>query len=292
MSNRFRRATKPARHAILRAFGLEKEQVFVISFPKSGRTWLQFMLGEYITRYYGLDVKNVIALKDYTKHLEGVPRIRFSHDDRPQWKTPEELETRKAKYSHGRVILLARDPRDMLVSSFFEKTKRMPARKSTRPQFEGTIHDFVYNRLGGIDSIIAFYNIWARSMDVPRDFKLVKYEALRSTPRETLIEILGFVGMPKINDTILDKVLELGDINRMRKMEADSASGSHTLRRTDPKVGNAFQTRAFQPADPDDPETFKVRKGKVGGYVDYLDEKEIEYLENKIKTELDPVFGY
>ena len=44
--------------------------------------------------------------------------------------------------------------------------------------------------------------------------------------------------------------------------------------------------------DPTDPETFKVRKGKVGGYVDYLDAKEIEYLDNKIEADLDPIFGY
>jgi hypothetical protein len=51
-------------------------------------------------------------------------------------------------------------------------------------------------------------------------------------------------------------------------------------------------TRAFQPADPNDPETFKVRKGKVGGYVDYLGEEEIALLGRKIRDELDPEFGY
>ncbi|MEA2094015.1 MAG: hypothetical protein U9P11_05560, partial [Pseudomonadota bacterium] len=101
-----------------------------------------------------------------------------------------------------------------------------------------------------------------------------------------------FIGLPEINEQILDAVLELGNIDKMRKMEADAARGSHTLRRTDPQVDSAFLTRAFQPADPTDPETFKVRKGKVGGYVDYLDAKEIEYLDNKIEADLDPIFGY
>jgi hypothetical protein len=292
MSSRIRRAIKPVKQAIRRAAGIEREQVYVVSFPKSGRTWLQVMLGEYITRYYGLDVKNVIALKDYTKHLEEIPRIRFTHDGRPQWKTADELDTDKSRYQHQRVIMLVRDPRDILVSSFFEKTRRKPARRSNRPLFKGTIHDFVYNETGGIDSIIAFYNIWACSRDIPRDMKCVKYEKLRREPRETLSGILSFIGLPEINEQILDAVLELGNIDKMRKMEADAARGSHTLRRTDPQVDSAFLTRAFQPADPTDPETFKVRKGKVGGYVDYLDAKEIEYLDNKIEADLDPIFGY
>jgi hypothetical protein len=115
---------------------------------------------------------------------------------------------------------------------------------------------------------------------------------LRSSTRETLTDLLTHLGIDKINEQILDAVLELGDINKMRRSEAESAQGSHALRRTDPRAGNAFQTRAFQPANPDDPESFKVRKGKVGGYTDYLGEKEIEYLDNKIRAELNPVFGY
>jgi hypothetical protein len=78
----------------------------------------------------------------------------------------------------------------------------------------------------------------------------------------------------------------------MRKMEAQSARGAHDKPRSDPEAESAFMTRAFQPADPDDPETFKVRKGKVGGYVDYLGEAEIEFLGRKIREELDPEFGY
>jgi hypothetical protein len=188
--------------------------------------------------------------------------------------------------------MLVRNPRDILVSSFFEKTRRKPARRSDRPKFEGTIHDFVYNKTGGIDSIIAFYNIWSCSRDIPRDMKCVKYEKLCSEPRETLIGILSFIGLPEINEQILDEILEPENIDRMRKIEADTARGTHTLRRTDPQVDSAFLTRAFQPVDPTDPENFKVRKGEVGGYVDYLDAKEIEYLDNKISAELDPIFGY
>lgn len=292
MSSSLRKTIKPAKRAIRRSLGLLGDEVTVISFPKSGRTWLQVMLGEYITRYFGLKVQNVLALKQYTKHLREIPRIRFAHDDRPQWKLPGQLGADKSFYRDQRVVLLVRDPRDILVSLYFEKTKRVPARRSDRPMFTGTINEFVYYELGGIDSMITFFNNWARSRGVPRDFKILKYEDLRRDTRGTLIDMLAYLGMGKINEQILDDVLEQSDISQMRKKEADSARGSHALRRTDLNAGDAFQTRAFQPADPSDPESFKVRKGKVGGYVDYLDDKEVEYLNRKIREELDPLYGY
>ncbi|MGD2056198.1 MAG: sulfotransferase domain-containing protein [Gammaproteobacteria bacterium] len=292
MSSRLRRSLKPVKKSIRRTLGIQKPEVTVISFPKSGRTWLQLMLGEYITRYYRLNVRNVIAIKQYTKHIEGIPRIRFAHDDRPQWKQPGEIKTGKSAYRHQKILLLVRDPRDILVSLFFEKTRRVPARRSDRPEFKGSIDEFVYHKTGGIDSIITFYNSWAANREVPEDFRIVKYEDLRHATRATLIEILTFIGLPEIDEGIVDQVLELGKIEKMRKREATSARGAHTLRRTDLGAGDAFETRAFQPANPDDPESFKVRKGKVGGYADYLGEKEIEFLNSRIREDLDPVFGY
>jgi len=292
MSSSLRRSLKSAKRRAQHALGISRDEVTVISFPKSGRTWLQVMLGEYITRRYGLEVKNVMALKEYTKHLEGVPWIRFAHDERPQWKMPGQLKQDKSEYRDQRVVLLVRDPRDILVSLYFEKTKRVPARRNDRPEFKGSINEFVYYELGGIDSIITFFNNWANSRDIPRDFKIVKYEDLRRDTRSTLIDMLSYLGLEPVNEHILEKVLELGDINKMRAREAESASGSHSLRRSDPQAGDAFETRAFQPADPSDPESYKVRKGKVGGYVDYLESPEIEFLNRKIREELDPVFAY
>ena len=292
MSNSMRRSLKPYKKAVLRSLGLQKQELTVISFPKSGRTWLQVMLGEYITRHYKLDVKNVIATKQYTKHLAGIPRIRFAHDFRPQWSAPEKLHTNKSMYAHQKIVLLVRDPRDILVSSFFEKTKRKPAKRGGKPRFAGTINEFVYQNIGGIDTIIAFYNNWLKNQDIPDAFKIVKYEDLRGNTRETFIDILKYVGFSEIDEKILDEVLDLGKIEKMRKMEAESARGAHSSRRTDPNAESAFMTRAFQPADPNDPETFKVRKGKVGGYVDYLGKEEIAYLTKKINDDLDPVFGY
>jgi hypothetical protein len=41
-----------------------------------------------------------------------------------------------------------------------------------------------------------------------------------------------------------------------------------------------------------DDETYKVRRGEIGGYVDYCDEKTIDYMNDLIKKELSANYGY
>jgi hypothetical protein len=76
---------------------------FVISFPKSGRTWLGVMLDD-------LEV-----------------RARYSHDGSDhRLRLPlSELRADKAQYAGATVLLMVRDPRDTVVSGYFQVTRRL-----------------------------------------------------------------------------------------------------------------------------------------------------------------------
>ena len=52
-----------------------------------------------------------------------------------------------------------------------------------------------------------------------------------------------------------------------------------------------FQGGALQPCDARDPDSFKVRRGKVGGYVDYLGAADVAFLDREVER-LDPRYGY
>ena len=47
-----------------------------------------------------------------------------------------------------------------------------------------------------------------------------------------------------------------------------------------------------QAKDVNDPNTFKVRKAKVGGYRDYFDDGQVAELEEMVNSRLLPAFGY
>ncbi len=48
----------------------------------------------------------------------------------------------------------------------------------------------------------------------------------------------------------------------------------------------------FAPADPQDPESFKMRRGEIGGYKRYLSAADVEYVEERIRRNLPSFFRY
>ena len=85
----------------------EKPRRVFISYPKSGRTWLRYILTE----------------------LQLTDEVRFHHDafefndgSRPAHNFDE--EARLKKYARDRIVLLRRDPRDVMVSLFYQITGR------------------------------------------------------------------------------------------------------------------------------------------------------------------------
>jgi len=53
-------------------------------------------------------------------------------------------------------------------------------------------------------------------------------------------------------------------------------------------ISYEFQSKKLRPRDSHDEESFKVRKGKVGGYVDYLDPDDRAFVERVIRELGDP----
>lgn len=249
----------------------QTDAVFLISYPKAGRTWLRLLLGKMLAGHFKLDAElsDMMALDHLASLDSRVPLVEPRHDDYPQLKTPEEIVTDKSEYSGSRIIFLTRDIRDLAVSAYFHMTKR-------RSRFSGSISEFLHCPRGGVETMIRFHNVWADQKDVPAGFLHVRYEDLHADAPAQLARIAEFLELGPVSDEVIHKAVEFASFSNMRKMEVDS---SGTINRLD--GGRA-----------DDPESLKTRKGKVGGFAEYLDEEDIRWLERKLVEELDPMYGY
>lgn len=262
----------------------------LISFPKCGRTWLRVMIGEVLQEQFDLSENNLLEADKLQYLPDNIPKILVTHSDEPFWKKPEELIESKAEYQEKKVILLVRDPRDVVVSSYFEKSKRIgfydlkgyksnPYMKDLIARvklYEGSIARYIYEPVGSLATIINFYNIWAENRHVPQEFLLVRYEDLvRNTDRE-LQQVLKFIGLDYVSNETINKVVKRTCFTKMQTMERHNSFGSSRLK----------------PADPGDRESYKVRKGKIGGYADYLAPQEIKYCNEMIAAHLSPLYGY
>jgi hypothetical protein len=239
------------------------------------------MIGRAIVAHYSLPQnEDLLLLRWKTSPHPDLPLITVVHEDRPMLKTPQELQTSKEKFHHKKVIFLARDPRDVIVSSYFEMKKRGELfgenpYEERKAVFEGELPEFIDQTRGGFDTILRYYNIWAASRDIPQGFLLVRYEDMKRDPAGELRKVLDFLGLQLIAGTTIQEAIRYASFENMRKMESE---------------GN-FQSGVLNPAHRSDEDSYKTRKGKVGGYTDYLTEEQIQRLTKKMQ-DLSAFFGY
>lgn len=243
----------------------------LLSFPKCGRTWLRLLIGKALSLHIGAPDAargDLLELEPFTFQRRELPSLLVSHDERPHRKAPAQIGRSKARYRRKNVLLLVRDPRDVIVSLYYERKKR-------KADYDGRLAEFVRERTGGIDSFIAFYNEWAAHRTLPRRFRLVRYEDLHTAPRAELRDALTLLGRPHVSDEHVHAAVEFAAFDNMRQME----------RRDE------MQSDRLSPGEKDDPSSYKTRRGEVGGYADELRPAEVAFLNEKMKK-LDPFFGY
>ena len=118
--------------------------------------------------------------------------------------------------------------------------------------------------------------MWRDALHVPRRMLVVRYEDLAASTAGELARVLDFLGYPTPDEEKLQPIVHYGSFDNMKGLEASGAFGQGRL-------------EARNVADPD---SFKVRRGKVGGYRDYLDAESIALLDRKLAAAALEPFGY
>lgn len=241
-------------------------EVCIVSYPKCGRTWLRVLVGKALCEQFGLDETKLFKTTFLCRAAK-IPAAKFVHDGTGgvagiKW---YEQERDRSHFGGKKVSLLIRDPRDVVVSSYFQATKRMGAH-------EGSMQAFIRDECFGIRTIVTMYQIWQENRNVPRDFLLLRYEDMHRDPARCLRSLLEFIGVEHPDEAAVAAAVRYGSFENMRRLER---SGTFS--------------RKMSPGDPDDEESYKVRKGRVGGFVDYLSPDDIAYVDRVIDEAGNPL---
>ncbi len=253
----------------------------IVSFGKSGRTWLRVMLSRFFGIRYGLPEKSLMGFDNLSRRHNAIPKLLFTHDNYLADFTGE--RTGKSDYLGSRVLLLVRDPADVAVSQYFQWRHRMKPRKKRINAYPAhgadmEVTDFVLDEGGVLVRIVEFMNLWAREHERFGDaLMIVRYEDLRAEPEAWLAKILEFLGTPGSREEI-EQAVEFASVENMRKMELERGF-----------QGGGKRMRA---GDEKNPDSYKVRRAKVGGYRDYFSEEESARIDRIIDQTLAPEFGY
>lgn len=258
---------------------LERSDWVLMSWGKSGRTWLRVMLSRAYTLKAGLPASELLDFDNLKHRNAELPAVFFTHNNYLRDYTGNQQS--KAHFKGKRIVLLVRDPRDVAVSQFFQWQFRMRPNKkfiNDYPPHGAQIDtwDFVLDREAGVPRIVDYFNGWAEAIPELQDVLVVRYEDMRTDPADVLRRIFAFTGTD-ISDEQVQAAVEFAAYENMKKMEQERFF-----------KGSGARVKA---ADKDNPQSFKVRKAKVGGYRDYFTDEQCDQLE-KMVAELDPMFGY
>lgn len=218
------------------------DDVFLVSYPKSGRTWLRFLIGNYLSDNQ-LDFPN--SYQDLVTDIDYNPQqaIQVPH---PRFITSHWTFTSNFK----RVVYVVRDVRDVAVSYYFHLIKFKTI------TIETTFEDFVINMfdtsLFGSVSWSNHVNSWLDN--APQDFLLVKYESLHENPVCELTKILEFAGID-VDQNTATAAVEAAKFENLKKFETSLEQIKHEV------VSSSDLNIKF------------FRNGKIGDYKKFFDKK-------------------
>lgn len=261
--------------------------LLIIGHPKSGNTWLRTMLSRLYQVRHGLPASVIVTSDELARRNPAIPRISatngyYSYEGAVgDALAPGAPDT---PLRHKPILFLARNPADIAVSWFFQFTKRQSAHKQElinhfidHPIDRRTVSmwQFVRHSDIGLPFLIDYLNRWERNVAQLKRAATVRYEDLRAEPAATLQRITGLIG-ETFTDAEIQEAVDFGSFDNLRKLESQGffRQGGLTLR------------------NPADPESFKVRRAKVGGYRDYFTPEQTAELEDLMAARLSPTLGY
>lgn len=234
------------------------DDVFLVSYPRSGNTWTRFLLG------------NLISQKDPVtfSNLESrIPEIYFNPDRElralPRPRMLKSHECFQPQYPH--VIYIVRDPRDVAVSFYHHnvKARNIPDHypmTSFVPRFIAGEFDRKFGSWR--DNVLSWLSVRGDSPN----FMMLRYEEMKRNTAGSLLRVVEFLercSFRKIDSSpdALRRAVELSSPERMRALEKQEAANWVLTK----------STRSDKPF---------VRTAKAGGWKSQLAPESVDMIES------------
>jgi hypothetical protein len=242
-----------------------KRPTFLCSYPKSGRTWLRFILANYFASLYELNLEIdfhtlfTVIPNDDDHQGRGRSAYQYERDDHVPLVVSSHASYRHQFRKHN-IIFILRSPLDVIVSCYFHDSRQWKS-------YRGDIKNYLRDTKTGVERLIAYLNSWSDALPHHRAV-ILSYEQLTRHTEVSVVRALEFLGVA-IVDRLLREAIEKSAMERMRELEIARGIPGHRYDRTDQNA-------------------LRVRSGKIGGYRDYLDSEDEQWVSERCHEALSP----
>lgn len=194
-----------------RSISVFDDDIFITSYPKSGNTWLRFLVGCLV---YGNE------LHGFSNIEEKVPDIYLNKEDklinleRPRiLKSHEYFDPR-----YRNVICLVRDPRDVVLS-YYSFHKKVGFIHQNYP-IETYVKRFISGDLDRYGTWQENVGSWLGARKNSKQFLLVRYEDLLTNTEAQLSKVASFINIQTDREAI-SRAVEFSSARNMKKLERE-----------------------------------------------------------------------
>lgn len=186
------------------------DDTFLVSFPRSGNTWVRFLISNLAHPDVEISFTNIERLIPDTS----------SQSSRTLKRTPRPRVVKSHEYFDARypkVIYIVRDPRDVALSyyDFSRKSRHFDDSFSLEQYVTTFVRAIPWSTWGTWGEHVGS---WIFSRGKNPNFLLVRYEDLKRDPPASLARIAEFMGIAASPER-LERALEASSADRMRELE-------------------------------------------------------------------------
>lgn len=245
------------------SFQVKKDDIFLISYPKSGNTWMRFLLSNLIT-------DDDINFVNVEKIVVDLCKVKISKIKRfEKYNIFKSHSPFNVKFSSNKVVYIVRDVRDVVISSYYFYKKTYNMEIEFEEFFQMFLHGTMWPLHGTWGEHVGSW-IGAKYSD-KENFLLIKYEDLLEDTFTWLKIICNFLNL-NISDNKIEKAIEKCTFNKLQENEIKFENVA-------PQTKNSRKDIKF------------FRKGTSGQWKDTLTEEQLNQLYKKFSTQM-KLLGY
>lgn len=218
------------------------DDVFVVSYPRSGNTWVRFLIANLVKQ----DTDEIVDFYSSVKYIPEVGR----HNSIIESLCRPRLMKSHAPYQSGypNVVYIVRDGRDVYVSFYHHRLHALPS-NTTFGEFLARTDHWPCLWCEHVDS-------WLLAREKPR-MVVIRYEDLLADTEREILKIASFLGLEPTMEQIR-YAIEQSSFENMRRLEVERG----------------------RPYKAESPGLF-VRRGRPGNWKEYFGEEEKEIFKKR-----------